>query len=256
MSVQKKISKQSKTVNTKQESPVIMTEEAQIQKIDPPAVIESVAIESIENKTPIILEGGVKKRKVVKKAKETKETKEVKNVEIAPVVDVQRVEATGGKSPKKVQRKSAKKETKKEDKKEKKEDIVNLKEDDIEDDNDDIKTRSFKVQLPGEQNFAGRFTGLTPYQAANKALSKFFRSQNGVEVVDKSQVEFSIRESTRGSKRLVYNYKGNRIRLETPITYTIKSVSGEDRVITKQFKNQLIKIKKTINTKQPLIESA
>ena len=106
---------------------------------------------------------------------------------------------------------------------------------------DDTKTRSFKVKLPGDDNFTGRFTGLTPYQAANKALSKYFR---GLENEDNSQVNFSIRESTRGSKRHEYVYKGSRLKLEKPITYTIKSVSGEERVITKQYKNQLIKVKK------------
>jgi len=103
-------------------------------------------------------------------------------------------------------------------------------------------TRSFKVQLPGDTDYTGRFTGLTPYQAANKALSKYFRCQENA--VDASTIEFSIKESTRGSRRNTYNYTGARLKLETPITYTIKSVTGEDRVITKQYKNQLTKIKK------------
>ena len=37
------------------------------------------------------------------------------------------------------------------------------------------RVRSFKVRLPGNESFEGRFTGLTPYQAANKALSKYYR---------------------------------------------------------------------------------
>jgi len=107
----------------------------------------------------------------------------------------------------------------------------------------DSKTRSFKVKLPGDEGFTGRFTGLTPYQAANKALSKHFRSLENNSEAD-VQVNFSIRESTRGSKRHEYNYKGSRIKLDQPITYTIKSDNGEARVITKQYKNQLIKVKK------------
>jgi hypothetical protein len=121
---------------------------------------------------------------------------------------------------------------------------------------EDSKTRSFKVQLPGEQEFAGRFTGLTPYQAANKALSKYFRGLENVNLHDKNQVEFAIKESTRGSKRLTYSYKGNRLKLEKPITYTIKSITGEDRVITKQFKNQLIKVKKTLPKQASLSTTA
>lgn len=110
---------------------------------------------------------------------------------------------------------------------------------------EDSKTRSFKVRLPNEEAFTGRFTGLTPYQAANKALSKYFRGLENATEGD-VQVNFSIRESTRGSKRHEYAYKGSRIKLEQPITYTIKSDNGEDRVITKQFKNQLIKVKKGV----------
>lgn len=110
----------------------------------------------------------------------------------------------------------------------------------------DDKTRSFKVKLPNDQEFVGRFTGLTPYQAANKALSKYFRTNDNTNIID-NQVIFTIKESTRGSKRHEYTYKGTRIKLEQPITYTIKSANNEERVITKQYKNQLIKVKKGNN---------
>lgn len=116
---------------------------------------------------------------------------------------------------------------------------------------DDGKTRSFKVKLPNSEEYTGRFTGLTPYQAANKALSKYFRNSENTNLTA-DHVIFSIKESTRGSDRNVYTYRGNRIKLETPITYTIKSkvkdAEGveheQERTIVKQYKNQLIKIKK------------
>lgn len=116
---------------------------------------------------------------------------------------------------------------------------------------DDGKTRSFKVKLPNTEEYTGRFTGLTPYQAANKALSKYFRNIENSNL-SAEQVIFSIKESTRGSDRNVYTYRGNRIKLETPITYTIKSKTKDadgveheqERTIVKQYKNQLIKIKK------------
>lgn len=113
----------------------------------------------------------------------------------------------------------------------------------------DDKSRSFKVKLPGDEDYSGRFTGLTPYQAANKALSKFFRTSDNTNI-STDHILFSIKESTRGSKRHEYTYKGTRLKLEQPITYTIKSLSGEERVITKQYKNQLIKIKKNIQPVQ------
>ncbi len=102
------------------------------------------------------------------------------------------------------------------------------------------KVRSFKVKLPtGGELYEGRFTGLTPYQAANKALSKYYRETNN----GKGKIRFSIRESTRGSKRLVYHYNGYREKLKVPVEYVIKS-GNENRTITKNYKNKLTKIKK------------
>ena len=99
--------------------------------------------------------------------------------------------------------------------------------------------RSFKVKLPNSDVYEGRFTGLTPYQAANKALSKYYRETKK----SKSEIVFSIKESTRGSKRLVYHYNGHREKLKVPVEYVINS-GDESRVITKNFKNRLTKIKK------------
>ena len=98
------------------------------------------------------------------------------------------------------------------------------------------RTRSFKVLLPNSNEYEGRFTGLTPYQAANKALSKYYRETNK----PKKEIQFSIRESTRGSKRSVYTYNGRREKLKTPVEYSIK----DGRTIVKHYKNRLIKVKK------------
>ena len=101
--------------------------------------------------------------------------------------------------------------------------------------------RSFKVHLPGTDSYVGRFTGLTPYQAANKALSKYFRETKK----PKQDIQFSIRESTRGSKRSTYTYNGARLKLDEPVKYTISNDKGEDREIIKKFKNKLTKVKKS-----------
>ena len=98
------------------------------------------------------------------------------------------------------------------------------------------RVRSFKVRLPGNESFEGRFTGLTPYQAANKALSKYYRETDK----PKKQIQFTIRESTRGSKRSTYTYNGRREKLKTPVEYSIK----DGRTITKNYKNRLTKVKK------------
>jgi hypothetical protein len=101
----------------------------------------------------------------------------------------------------------------------------------------DRRIRSFKVRLPGSEDFEGRFTGLTPYQAANKALSKYFRE------TEKPQVEitFSICESTRKSRKATYTYVGRRQKLDIPVTYKIQ----DGREIVKNFKNSLKKVKKS-----------
>ena len=96
--------------------------------------------------------------------------------------------------------------------------------------------------LPGSESFEGRYTGLTPYQAANKALSKYYR-EAGETVKSNSEITFSIRESTRGSKRTVYTYNGRREKLATPVEYTIKGKDGERKVV-KEYKNRLTKVKK------------
>ena len=98
------------------------------------------------------------------------------------------------------------------------------------------KVRSFKVRLPGYEAYQGRFTGLTPYQAANKALSKYYRETEKPQ----PEITFSIKESTRGSKRSTYTYDGRREKLDVPVEYAIQ----DGRIITKNFKNFLTKVKK------------
>lgn len=104
------------------------------------------------------------------------------------------------------------------------------------DDSSDRRVRSFKVKLPDKEEFEGRFTGLTPYQAANKALSKYFRETEK----PKQEITFLICESTRKSKKSVYTYVGKRYQLEVPVKYTIQ----DGREIVKNFKNSLKKVKK------------
>lgn len=101
----------------------------------------------------------------------------------------------------------------------------------------DRHVRSFKVRLPGKEEFEGRFTGLTPYQAANKALSKYFRETEK----PLTKITFSICESTRKSRKSVYTYIGQRQKLDTPVTYKIQ----DGREIVKNFKNSLKKVKKS-----------
>jgi len=107
----------------------------------------------------------------------------------------------------------------------------------VEGEDGDRHVRSFKVRLPGKEEFEGRFTGLTPYQAANKALSKYFRETEKPQ----TKITFSICESTRKSRKAVYTYIGQRQKLDKPVTYKIQ----DGREIVKNFKNSLKKVKKS-----------
>lgn len=112
--------------------------------------------------------------------------------------------------------------------------------------------RSFKVKLPGSDKYEGRFTGLTPYQAANKALSKYFRETDNIT----TKIKFEICESTRNSKKNVYEYTGGRQILTNPVVYLIDQKDKDGNIlrdsegnkikkeIVKSYKNFLEKIKK------------
>ena len=160
-----------------------------------------------------------------KKSSTPKDSKVTPKKEVTKAPKTPAKEQKAGAAKKKVVKKELTKKEKKE------EEVVSL----------DKSVRSFKVQLPGTESFVGRFTGLTPYQAANKALSKYYRETKK----PKQDIQFSIRESTRGSKRSTYTYNGARLKLDEPVKYTISNDKGEDREIIKKFKNKLTKVKKS-----------
>jgi len=182
--------------------------------------------------------------KAGEKTQETQETKETKKTK--------KTKKTNGVEPVKKVTKE-----KKEEKKEKKE--KKNKENDEEPENDKKKIRTFKVKFPESEVSEGRFTGTTPYQAANKALSKYFRDMKkkpDQENFDPTkQIKFSITESTRKSKKSEYFYNGQRINLETPVDYNIRvkkkdeygNETEEINNIVKRYKNIIKKIKKNEN---------
>ena len=106
---------------------------------------------------------------------------------------------------------------------------------------DKKKSRSFKVKLSNEDKAYGRYTGDSPYQAANKALSELIR-KNKTSKSDKGlgKINFTLIESTKGSKHKSHDYVGKRVALKIPITY--KTKDGVE--VTKKYKNELRKLKK------------
>lgn len=103
------------------------------------------------------------------------------------------------------------------------------------------KSRSFKIK-DGESSY-GRYTGYSPYQAANKALSEIIRKNTKDGKKSKKAIKFTLVESTKGQGGKIHNYEGKRVKLSTPVTYQ----TSNGVTITKNFKNELKKIKKTEN---------
>ena len=106
---------------------------------------------------------------------------------------------------------------------------------------DKRRSRSFKVKEDGEDKAYGRYTGESPYQAANKALSELIRKRNKDGKTTQSKIEFTLIESTKGSKHREHQYVGKRLKLKTPIEYQTK----DGVTVTKKFKNELRKVKKS-----------
>jgi len=100
------------------------------------------------------------------------------------------------------------------------------------------KCRYFKYKMNNEDPH-GRFTGSSPYQAANKVLSEIVRKDNNN---TKKNYRFTLIETTKDSKKRSYQYTGKRIKLKKPIEYTIQKGGSK---IVKEYKNKLRKIKKS-----------
>lgn len=126
------------------------------------------------------------------------------------------------------------------------------------------RSRSFKVCLndPREtvddQNkpvLYGRYNGESPYQAANKALSEIIRQRKKDGEQTDKEIIFYLQESTKGSGKKVHKYSGKRVKLDTPVSYTVKSDKG-DQIIKKEYKNSLEKItKKAKKIRQPVVKN-
>jgi len=64
-------------------------------------------------------------------------------------------------------------------------------------------SRFFKVVVDGE--VFGRFSGSKPKQAANKALTSILRKRTSEKKSTTGNINFSIVECTRGSRKKTYN---------------------------------------------------
>jgi hypothetical protein len=97
------------------------------------------------------------------------------------------------------------------------------------------KKKSFSAKLTKEQKFYGRYMGGSPFQAASKALTEILRRGN---IKPGKQIVFCLKEITQKSANKRHFYLGERVKLDTPVVYT---VDGNE--IRKEFKNQIRKLR-------------
>jgi hypothetical protein len=86
---------------------------------------------------------------------------------------------------------------------------------------------------------AGRFSGSKPKQAAAKALKALLERRKESGKATSGKYNYSIVECTRGSKCKEYNYVGEKVKLDEPVTVTIG-----DKEITYRHHNEVFKNKK------------
>lgn len=107
------------------------------------------------------------------------------------------------------------------------------------------KQRFFKCMYNNETK--GRYSGYKPKQAANKALTSIIKdtvTNNGKnpDSINGQKFTFEMVECTRGGKRKISLYEGERVKLPKPLEVVIKK-NGENKKITYNYQNKLHKIK-------------
>ncbi len=198
-----------------------------VKKVVEPAV--EPAVESVVEPVVEPAKTTTKKAQSTKTAKTVKTVKTVKTAKTAKTVKTVKT-AKKSQLPKKVNVKK----------------VVPEVEDTTAEDEENSKTRFFKVIVDGGEAH-GRFSGTKPKQAANKALTSIFKTkkQSGGSITGK--IRFSIVECTRNSKHKQYNYVGERLHLDNQVDVPIccqkceycesvpKKVKGDTAVYPKNY---------------------
>lgn len=109
---------------------------------------------------------------------------------------------------------------------------------------DNKLTRYFKLIGPDGQA-VGRFSGEKPIKAASKAFTSLVKSSGSKD----GEIDFSIVECTRNSRRKEYQYTGEKIKLDEGISVKINDVE-----VTYNNINKIKKKKKQVE-KTPKVEN-
>lgn len=92
--------------------------------------------------------------------------------------------------------------------------------------------RTFTVEKSSINESGGRYKSENPSSAAKKAASKLFAKSKNAKTIT-----FSLRESTRGSEKKVYEYKATQETLAKPV---VRTINGKE--IVNKFKTVVVAI--------------
>jgi hypothetical protein len=102
--------------------------------------------------------------------------------------------------------------------------------------------RFFKMIDAKTMQTTGRYTGVTPKQAAGKGYTKYIQKLKQNKQPIPASTTIYMKESTRGSFRKVYGYTASRQKLQQPQALTIKGPDGEEKQIVYHFRNRIKKV--------------
>lgn len=104
------------------------------------------------------------------------------------------------------------------------------------------KVRYFKRIDQKTLESHGRYTGVTPKQAASKGFTKMVQQYKKKGRAVPPNLTIFLRESTRGSSGKVYGYTAERQKLDSPQELVIADkVTGQDKKITYEYRNKIRK---------------
>lgn len=90
-------------------------------------------------------------------------------------------------------------------------------------------------------NHSGRYVGSTPMQAASKVFTYCIQHRL---VTNSTKSIIAIRECSRGSRKKIFSYECERIRLHSPSVRHIRDAYGDNRTIQNNYMNRIKKYKK------------
>jgi hypothetical protein len=97
-------------------------------------------------------------------------------------------------------------------------------------------SRTFTVVSSCINTSGGRYKSATPASAAKKAASRLFKKAKASQKYKTiRRITFSIRETTSGSDKTLYDYKANRVKLAKPV---VRVINGQQ--IVNNFKIEIV----------------